>query len=178
MTFIQRHINVDATSWRCIDVDMTLFQRCVSDGFDQLSYLSLSFTSTVLIQRTTNWHFLYFFPKNRLWHFIQIISMKMGFDISCKLSPELTTICMICQSLFSEKKNISKCRLQKLFPRMQSVKFDHVHFTAWRCAGWWQAMLTLGSLIWLCTVRSSMPVRMFRVKLSLAWPIRNLIVHE
>ena len=33
MTFIQRRINVDATSWRCIDVDATLFQRCVPAEF-------------------------------------------------------------------------------------------------------------------------------------------------
>ena len=32
MTFIQRRINVDATSWRCIDVDSTLSQRGVPAG--------------------------------------------------------------------------------------------------------------------------------------------------
>ena len=31
-----------------------------------------------------------------------IFSQKIGFDISCKLSP-LETVCMICQSLFSLK---------------------------------------------------------------------------
>ena len=31
MTFMRR-INVDATSWRCMDVDTTLFQRCVPAG--------------------------------------------------------------------------------------------------------------------------------------------------
>ena len=29
MTFRQRHINVDATSWPSTDVDVTLSQRCV-----------------------------------------------------------------------------------------------------------------------------------------------------
>ena len=29
MTIIQRHINVNATSWRCIDVDATLYDRHV-----------------------------------------------------------------------------------------------------------------------------------------------------
>ena len=29
MTFIQSRINIDAMSWRCIDVDATLTQRCV-----------------------------------------------------------------------------------------------------------------------------------------------------
>ena len=28
----QRHINVDATSWRCIDVDATLYKRLVPVG--------------------------------------------------------------------------------------------------------------------------------------------------
>ena len=46
---------------------------------------------------------------------------KIGFDISCKLSPE-ETIFMRCQSLFSEKndKNISNCRLLKVLPSMLS----------------------------------------------------------
>ena len=63
-----------------------------------------------LIQQTTKWHFSYF-------------SQKTGFDISCKLSP-LETICRKYQNLFSgkNKKNISKCRLLKLLPRMLSVQ--------------------------------------------------------
>ena len=32
MKFIQRRINVAATSWRCINIDTTLFQRCVPAG--------------------------------------------------------------------------------------------------------------------------------------------------
>ena len=32
MTFIQRRINVDATSWRCIDVEATLCKRHVLAG--------------------------------------------------------------------------------------------------------------------------------------------------
>ena len=40
MTFIQRRINVDATSWRCIDVDTTLSQRWVPTG---LSFVWFSF---------------------------------------------------------------------------------------------------------------------------------------
>ena len=35
MAFIQRCINVDAASWRCIDVDATLPQRCVLAGDSQ-----------------------------------------------------------------------------------------------------------------------------------------------
>ena len=46
---------------------------------------------------------------------------KTGFDISCKLSP-METICMKCQILFSVKikKNISKCCLLKILPRVLS----------------------------------------------------------
>ena len=33
ITFIQRCLNVDATSWRCIDVEATLYRRHVSAGF-------------------------------------------------------------------------------------------------------------------------------------------------
>ena len=33
MTFIQRRINVDATSWRCIDVNATLYKRHVHAWF-------------------------------------------------------------------------------------------------------------------------------------------------
>ena len=62
-------------------------------------------------QQTTNW-----------WYF-SYFSQKTGFDISCKLSPQ-ETVCMKCQILFSGKnnKNISKCRLLKISPRVLSVK--------------------------------------------------------
>ena len=48
-------------------------------------------------------------------------SEKTGFDISCKLPK---TICMKYQTLFSgnNKKNISKCRLLKILPRVLSFK--------------------------------------------------------
>ena len=32
MTFMQHRLNVDATSWRCIDVEATLYRRHVSAG--------------------------------------------------------------------------------------------------------------------------------------------------
>ena len=51
---------------------------------------------------------------------ISYFSLKIRFDISCKLSP-WGTICMKCQILFSKKKN-SKCPLLKFLPRMQSVR--------------------------------------------------------
>ena len=50
-------------------------------------------------------------------------SQKTGFYKFCKLSP-LETICIKCQILFSGKhmKNVSKCRLVKILPRVLSVK--------------------------------------------------------
>ena len=55
--------------------------------------------------------FFLFFPENRIWHFMQIVSLE--------------TICMKCQILISgkNKKNISKCRLLKILPRVLSVNF-------------------------------------------------------
>ena len=39
MTSIQRRLNVDATSWRCIDVEATLYRRHVSAGFFLIYYI-------------------------------------------------------------------------------------------------------------------------------------------
>ena len=51
-------------------------------------------------------------------------SQKMGFDFSCKLSPQ-ETICIKCQSLFSgkNKKNISNYYLLKLPREWLKVKY-------------------------------------------------------
>ena len=53
------------------------------------------------------------------------IFLKIGFDISCKLSSQ-ETICMKYQIQFSmrNKKHILKCHLLKLLPGMQSVKME------------------------------------------------------
>ena len=77
-------------------------------------------------------YFSYFFPENRIWHFIQIISngenlheisnpvfweksQETGFGISCKLS-SMETIWMKFQILFSgkNKKNIITKDCQRL----------------------------------------------------------------
>ena len=57
-------------------------------------------------------------PMAKWWHFSYFLQ-KISFDISCKLSPQ-ETICMKCQNLFSvkkKKKDISRCRLLKFYPR-------------------------------------------------------------
>ena len=41
MTFIQRRFNVDATSWRCIDVEATLYLRYMPAGFDSTHIKSI-----------------------------------------------------------------------------------------------------------------------------------------
>ena len=62
-----------------------------------------------------------------------MISIKIGLDISCKLSQgknknnilKWETVCMKCQILFSweNKKNILKCKcLLKILPRVLSIK--------------------------------------------------------
>ena len=47
MTAIQRRLNVDATSWRCIDVETTLYKRHVPAWyvlkFEQLNFNVLRF---------------------------------------------------------------------------------------------------------------------------------------
>ena len=40
-TFLQCHLNVDATSWRCIDVQATLYKRHVSAGM--ITHKKISF---------------------------------------------------------------------------------------------------------------------------------------
>ena len=53
---------------------------------------------------------------------ISCFSQKTGFEISCKL-PSVETVCNEYQILFSgkNKKNISKCRLLKIFPKVLSI---------------------------------------------------------
>ena len=82
-----------------------------------LFFFFLHLTLYGQIQQMTDDIFLFFFfPENRLWHFMQIVSLGdnlhellepilemenacmlwyLGFDISCKLSPK-ETICMKC----------------------------------------------------------------------------------
>ena len=52
MTSIQRRLNVDATSWRCIDVEAMLYRRHVSAGFP------LKWSRPVL-------HYL---TRSKMWH--------------------------------------------------------------------------------------------------------------
>ena len=56
--------------------------------------------------------FFLFFPENRTWHFMQIVSI----GDKCKLSP-LETICMKCQILFPMKNK------KKYFKMLSAEKF-------------------------------------------------------
>ena len=66
------------------------------------------------------------FSRRQTDDIFHIFSKKLGFDISCKLSPE-ETICMKCQVLVSGNykkkytKTISKSLLLNFLPSMQSV---------------------------------------------------------
>ena len=72
--------------------------------------------------------FFLYFLENRFWHIMQIVSLGDNLhDVSDPIFYEKEekykeTICMKCQILFSTKKekNISKCRLLKFLPSMQS----------------------------------------------------------
>ena len=55
--------------------------------------------------------------SRRHFDFFFYFSQLIGFDISCKLSPE-ETICMKCQNLFSQKNN-------KNIINMSSTEFAH-----------------------------------------------------
>ena len=52
--------------------------------------------------------------------FFSHLSQKIGFDISCKLSPE-ETVCMKCQNLFNGK-NIYKYHLLDFNPACRALK--------------------------------------------------------
>ena len=63
------------------------------------------------------------FSRQQSEIFFLIFQKKMGFDISCKLSPQ-ETICMKCQCLFSgkNKKNIFNLLSAKFAQRVAKVK--------------------------------------------------------
>ena len=68
------------------------------------------------------YHVIGKFSRRQIGDIFSYFSQKIGFDISCQLSPK-ETIGMKCQNLFSGKteKNTSKCCLLNLFPSMQCV---------------------------------------------------------
>ena len=104
----QRRDNVDSTSW------WTLFQRCVPIGL-LLKYFP-RFTMEV---SRKHYNSLDWFSRRQtidIWYFCQKT------DISCKVFL-YETICMKCQSLFSEEKKIEKksiCRPLKISTIMLS----------------------------------------------------------
>ena len=78
--------------------------------------------------------FLFFFLENRIWHFMQTVSIflffffqKTGFDVSCKLSPIWRQFAWNVKSCFlgkKNKKNTSISRLLKILSRVLSVKLS------------------------------------------------------
>ena len=77
---------------------------------------------------------IFFFFFLLLFFFFQ----KVGFDISCKLSPK-ETICMKFQSLFSGKKNqknMPKCRLLTFLPRVLGVNVNLKSRSVLSLCGW------------------------------------------
>ena len=84
---------------------------------------------------------LTFTTRRQIGQILLLFHRKKGFDISCKLSP-LGTICMKCQSLISgeNKKNITKCRLLKIYPTCRALSF-----TLQACSIWFSQYLRAAS---------------------------------
>ena len=127
------NINSEPTSWS-INLDPKEQKPMMIKEW--LSYLSKIFRQTFMSKQCINrpkcfnlYHSLgifsrrqiddicLFFPENRIWHFMQIVSLGDNLH-------EMSI-------LFSEKnkKNISKCRLLKILPRVLSVKDERVSET-------------------------------------------------
>ena len=93
--------------------------RCVNHSFrahmfaDTFAQILLRLTFTTLLANSAD---------DKLVIFFLLIYQKTDFDISCKLSP-LETICMKYQNLFSgkNKKNISNCRLLKIYSECKAL---------------------------------------------------------
>ena len=58
---------------------------------------------------------------NNILKYFSFLSKRIGFDISCKPSPD-ATICMTCQSLFSGKNNIGNMPSAESVQRGVKVK--------------------------------------------------------
>ena len=87
MTLIQRRLNVDATSWRCIDVEPTLYKRHVPAGLPQVL---LIFSNWSMDQNITLYGCLYNLPifhnvlKSRIRGGILLLHVSCPFDITRK----------------------------------------------------------------------------------------------
>ena len=91
-----------------------ILRNCTNSKYAQVPYpqqyslisllnVTLCNLGKIFSRRHTEIFFL-FFPENRIWHFMQTVSKKTGFDISCKFSP-YETICIKCQNPVSWGKN-------------------------------------------------------------------------
>ena len=80
----------------------------IKSFYEKLSYLT--FTTLWAFSADRKLIFFLFFPENRIWHFMQIVSS--GDNLHAMSNPVF----------WENKKNISKCRLLKFLPRVLSVK--------------------------------------------------------
>ena len=84
--------------------------------------------------------------------FFSDFSQKIGLDISCKMS-SMETLCMECKVLFfggKNKKNISKCPLLKILPRVLSVNMSDNLLLSWQCRQVGTYCPQPDVLVWLC----------------------------
>ena len=114
--------------------------------FDEISLLSLTFTTLLAVAANDKMMIYLFFPQNRLWHFVKIVFFfffffqKLGFGISYKLTPnclfffffffsghrlwhfmQIGSLYEMSKPIFWGKKK-SKCCLLKTLPCMLRVK--------------------------------------------------------
>ena len=81
-------------------------------------------------------YFFLFFPENRLWHFMQIVSIGDNLHEMSKPVFNGDNLHEMSKPVFwkKEKKNISVCRLLKILPRMLSVKKRDCHSSQYKSA--------------------------------------------
>ena len=84
--------------------------------------LILTYTTSGLIQQMTNWWYFFIFTLvNRIWHFMQIVSIGDNLHEMLNLFPG------------KNKKNISMCCQLNILPRVLSVKTS----SSWSWHGSW-----------------------------------------
>ena len=121
-----KHYVFDSLWKPVVGTSLTTYMFSWNNKKDQVQTGSLTFTTLWAFSADDKMMlFFLFFPENRIWHFMQIVSLGDNLhEMSNPVFWEKETICMKCQILFSgkNKKNISKCRLLKILPRVLSVK--------------------------------------------------------
>ena len=147
----------------------------------ETTIFTLNFTTLLVNSADDKLIVFSFFPENRIWHYMKIVSKGDNFHVMsdpvfCDYEEKYFNMSSAENWLFShfslfsgiKKKNISVCCLLKILPVMLSIdivapllltifvlKLEHVHFTACWCVckllDEWQAVQTLIRCHMLCS---------------------------